>query len=138
MTLPDQVRRALIASAAGVLFCASPCRAQSPAGLTAATRDSLLDCASRLAGTAGFSAAPGASAGRLGLMRSRTTPAGTLLDGLRVSLASKDSASTGSLDVRVTTFLTSRTDPFSHQEMAPPRALAALADSIRLLCQPRR
>jgi hypothetical protein len=108
--------------------------AQPPKVTDSATRDSLFMCASRMAESAGFRSAPGAKADRLGLMRSRTSPGGTLVDGLRVAMAPADSAERGSLDVRVTTFLSSRTDPFSHQEMPPPRALTALADSIRFSC----
>lgn len=138
MTHPNHIRRALLAGAAMVSLRSISSTAQSPTGMTGTTRDSLFACASRMAESAGFRAAPGANADRVGLMRSRTSPGGTLVDGLRISMVSARSAAPGSLDVRVTTFLSSRTDPFSHQEMSPPRALTALADSIRMVCQPRR
>ena len=131
-------RSRLIACAAALMLWATPGTSQSPAGMTVAARDSLLDCASHVAANAGFTAAPGATAGRLGLMRTHTTPAGTVVDGMRVAVASKDSTGAPPLDVRVTTFLSSRTDPFSRQEMSAPRALTALADTIRMTCQPRR
>jgi ABC-2 type transport system permease protein len=131
-------RSRLIACVAVLLLWSVPSMAQAPTSISPATRDSLLDCASHLAASAGFTAAPGATAGRLGLMRTRTTPAGTLVDGMRVVLASKDSTGATPLDVRVSTFLSLRTDPFSHQEMSPPKALTVLADSIRMACRPRR
>lgn len=131
-------RNRLIACVAVLLIWSVPGMAQTPTSMSPVARDSLLQCASRLAGSAGFVAAPGATSGRLGLMRTRTTPAGTLVDGMRVAVASKESQSATPLEVRVSTFLSLRADPFSHQEMSPPKPLMALADSIRMTCQPRR
>ena len=131
-------RSRLIVCAVVPLIWSVPVKAQSPAAITAATRDSLLDCAAHMATAAGFTAAPGAAAGRLGLMRTRTTPAGTLVDGMRVALAPTAVPGAAALDVRVSTFFSPRANPFSHQEMSPPKALTALADSIRAHCRPRR
>ena len=131
-------RNRLIACVAVLLLWSVPGLAQAPASMSSASRDSLLSCASRMAGSSGFIAAPGAASSRLGLMRTRTTPAGTLVDGMRVAVASKESKSVTPLEMRVSTFRPSRINPFSHEEMASPPALVALADSIRLACQPRR
>jgi len=69
------------------------------------------------------------------MMRSRTTPGGSYLDALAVTLPPQDSAGTKPPEVRVTTFLMSRVTGLNEREVTPPRALLALADSIRLSCR---
>jgi hypothetical protein len=69
-------------------------------------------------------------------MRTRDIPgASNFLDGLRVAIAPLDSAGAAPLQVRVTTFVVSRATGFTERETAPPLALTALADSIRLGCK---
>lgn len=110
-------------------------RGQVQADTDASTRDSLLSCATRMADAAGFQPAPGARTGRVVMMRTRPTPGSVLVDALSVAMAPKDSAPTSPLDVRVTTFITSRTTGLSQEEITLPRALTALADTIRLSCR---
>ena len=111
--------------------------AQTPPASSAIAmpRDSLLNCAARMAATAGFRQVLVGPAGRIGMMRPRDN-GGTAypLDGMRLSLAAPDSAH---VDVRVTTFLVSRSTGINQAEVAPPPALTALADSIRLRCRQR-
>ena len=114
-------------------FHLSPGAAQVPADVAA--NDALLSCATRLASTEGFRPAPVGRAGRIVMMRSRTTPGGSYLDALAVTMPSPDSAVTRPLEVRVTTFLLSRTTGLNEREVAPPHAVLALADSIRLDCR---
>lgn len=111
--------------------------AQTSSSSPSASRDSLLHCASRIAMSAGFVAAPGGTADRLGLMRTRSSPAGTLIDGMRVAVATTGTTPIPALDVRVQTFLSSPSNPFSHQEMPPSKELLALADSVRVRCMRR-
>jgi hypothetical protein len=133
MSLNSGARRAAFAIAALYAFHLSPGAAQTPTD--AAARDALLSCATQLASAAGFRPAPGARAGRIAMMRSRTSPGASYLDALAVTIASQDSAGARPLQVRVTTFLLSRTTGLNEREVTPPRAVLALADSIRLSCR---
>ncbi len=130
-------RRIFVGAVVMLGLAPSPCVAQAPAAATAA-RDSLLSCAARMAGAAGFRPVTGAPPDRLGMMRTRESPGPMFLDGLRVIVAAHDSAGMAVPEVRVTTLVVSRTTGLSQQEVAPPPALAALADSIRLGCRRRR
>ena len=128
-------RRAAFAIAAAYALHLSPGAAQAPTD--AAARDVLLSCATRLAGAAGFRPVPGGRAGRIAMMRSRTSPGASYLDAVAVTMAPQDSAGAKPLEVRVTTFLMSRLTGLTEREVTPPRALTALADSIRLSCRRR-
>jgi hypothetical protein len=69
------------------------------------------------------------------MMRSRASPGASYLDALAVTMTSHDSAGGRPFEVRVTTFLMSRVTGLNEREVSPPRALLALADSIRLGCR---
>jgi hypothetical protein len=115
-----------------------PGAAQSPAPADSVAGDSVLQCAVRRAQAAGFRLVPSPRPGRIGLMRSVQTPGPRQpLDGLRLALAPGDSAGVLSLDVRVTTFMVTRTG-LGSDEVAPRPSLQALADSLRIGCRGRR
>jgi hypothetical protein len=126
-------RRAAFAIAAVYALHLAPRAAQVPADVAAS--DARLSCATRLASAEGFRPAPVGRAGRIAMMRSRTSPGGSYLDALAVTMPSQDSAGTRPLEVRVTTFLMSRVTGLNEREVTPPRAVLALADSIRLSCR---
>ena len=129
-----------IAAAVTLALALWPSRgvAQAPPAATA-TRDSLFSCAARMAGAAGFRPVTRSRPDRLGMMRTRESPGPTsLLDALRVTEATRDSAGMAIPEVRVTTFVVSPTTGLSQAEVTPPPAMLALADSIRLGCRRRR
>jgi hypothetical protein len=88
-----------------------------------------------MAARAGFRADPGAHPGRLVMMRMRTVNGAGLGDGLRVSMALPNAPHATPLDVSVTSF---EMTGLSSKDATPPRALTALADSIRLGCRGRK
>lgn len=135
MTPPARAALVLLLGAAAVAFSPSPGAAQAP-GRAAVSRDSLFNCASRIATAAGFRRVAGAPPDRMGMMRTRDIPgASYFLDGIRVAMAPPDSAGAAALQVRVTTFVVARATGFNERETTPPVALTALADSIRLGCR---
>ena len=137
MASVSRIRRTGISAAVAFVLCTLPVAAQSPVESSAA-RDSLLMCAARRAGAAGFQSTGAARADRILMMRTRPTPGSILVDALRVAVASTDTTRAWAPDVRVTTFVTSRTNGLSREEINPPRSLTALADSIRQECQQNR
>ena len=101
-----------------------------------AARDSILSCAVRLASAAGFRPIPRQLPGRVGLMRTNESPGGSsLLDGLRIVAGAPDSTGARAAEVRVSSWLVSRSTGLSQSEVPPRPSLLALADSLRARCR---
>lgn len=119
--------------AAALVLGAGRALAQSP-GAAPPLADSLLACADRAAREAGFAPAGPARPGRLLLMRPQESPGSShLLDALRVSVS--DSTGQPRLEVRVGSFLVSRSTGLTQQEVAPRPSLQAFADSLKARCR---
>jgi hypothetical protein len=112
-----------------------PCAAQS-APPDSTVRDSLLNCAVRQAAAAGFKPIPRQAPGRVGMMRSNESPGRSfLLDGLRLAVGAPDATGSRAVEVRVSSWLVSRSTGLSESDAAPRPSLLALADSLRARCR---
>ena len=129
------MRSSMIAAIAAVTVTwSASARAQAPA---ATTSDSLLGCGARMATAAGFRAIPRNQAGRIGMMRPRDTGGPTYpLDGMRLLVTPPDPRGMVHLQVSTTTFVISRQTGVNQDEIPVAPTLKALADSIRVTCQP--
>jgi len=106
-----------------------------PPAADSSARDSLLQCAVRLAHDAGFRPTPTQRPGRIGLMRTNESPgARRLVDGMRLSVAPADSTGIVRVDVQVASFMVGNTG-FDNEEVAPRTSLLALADTVRSHCR---
>jgi len=125
-----------LALALALLGCwLRPCAAQN-APPDSVARDSILSCAVRHASAAGFHPIPRQQPGRVGLMRTNESPGRSfLLDGLRIAVSAPDSTGTRTAEVRVSSWMVSRSTGLSESEVAPRPSLLALADSLRARCR---
>ena len=128
------IERAAVLAAALLCWRAEAGAAQARPTADSSAGDSLVSCAQREAVAAGFHPIPVQRAGRVGLMRPMDTPGPRYpLDALSLR-ATADSTGTLRLEVRVTTFMVSRTS-LSQEEVTPRPSLVALADSLRARCR---
>lgn len=137
MMSPARRTRILFKGLFAIRIVLLPPGAQAQPGTDAQSRDYLFQCATRIASGAGFQSAPGSSADRVSMMRSRTLGDSVYVDAFRITLAAPGSAAAAPLNIRTMSFVTASASIFSRRGIPTPKTVTALADSIRRHCRRR-